>query len=427
MESFKQLVASFQQNSEASRFRKNFLSILKANMLARALPLLMAPVITRLFTPQDFGVYTIFLSIVAFLPAVSILRVDWSVPNTANQQRATELTVSGLLILLASVILMYSLLSTGIFEKIQSETVQSLLPYKWFLPLAVAGMAIQQLFQAWYIREATLKPVSRSKIMQSVVNVSGQVALGIANLGVAGLIISSIISFWVAVLSLSSAIREIFKRGKKLSLKKLSVTFGHFRNESFLSTLVSTVNASSLTALPLVMVFFYRPEELGWYGLMHRLAVVPMGLFTSAISQSFWAEAAKLIKSDAITLRRLYLKTTKKLLLVSLPLILLWLAAPFYVGPVFGSEWQPAAFILMALVPLLASQLVVSPLSHLIIHRKQHWQLVWDICRCICIVSTVIIMGTMGYAFVMTILFVSLIHLIFYVLLLAMNVMAFRT
>jgi O-antigen/teichoic acid export membrane protein len=189
----------------------------------------------------------------------------------------------------------------------------------------------------------------------------------------------------------------------------------------FLSCTSSIANAIGLSIVPLLLASFYSAKEVGWYALVSRLALAPLGLITNAVMQSFWAEAARLVKIDKKKLRDMYLGATLKLGLLSLPVIVLCVAAPLYTAFIFGAEWDGAGYVLAALTPMIVGQVMVAPLTHLIVHEKQKWQLAWDVVRTV-IVAGIIVLGPVYNLSMMYVVFMtSAFSFVMYAVLFAIN------
>ena len=209
--------------------------------------------------------------------------------------------------------------------------------------------------------------------------------------------------------------------------RRLAAAWRRFAGEAAWSTLASAANTASFAIVPLLLARHYSAAEVGWYALMQRVALGPVGVVGSAVSQSFWAEAATLVRQDVPALRQLYLRSLVRLGAVALPLALLALAGPWYVGPLFGAaQWQGAGLVLAVSAPMLVGAAVASPLSHLVIHRRQHWQALWDAARVLLLALVVEGMGRAGLGLVATLLAVSLVMAAMYAVLVVLNLRALR-
>ncbi len=404
------------------------LLVLRANAVAQALPLLAAPWLTRLYTPADFGALALFASALGIGLAFVTLRLDWSVPNPRGRQAAAGLLVLGVLALLV-----LTLLASGLAWALQPwwpEAALALGPLWLLLPLALLGGGLQQLLQAWQVRGADLAALGRSKVVSSVANVGVSLAASpwlAPAFGAWGLVAGVLAGAWAALLPLWKRSGHLALASRRLGGRRLRAVARRYRAEVSWSTVVSLANAASLAAPPLLLARHFSAAEVGWYALMHRVALAPLGLVTAAVSQSFWAEAARLVRDDRAALARLYKRGTLRMAWVAVPLALACLAGPWWVGAVFGAErWSGAGWVLAASVPMIMAQALVSPLSHLVVHGRQHWQAAWDLARLVALVVAVEWAATAGIGFVPTILLLSTLMAAMYAVLFALNVRALR-
>jgi O-antigen/teichoic acid export membrane protein len=410
-----------------SRFRQNFIKVARANLIAQILPLLAMPLLTRLYSPSDFGAVALFTSSLSLLLAFSTWRFDWSVPNASTRTVASGLLFLGFIILLFFSLIFWVILWSAGLEWSFWNGFEILGSMLLFLPLAVIGGGLLQLLQSWYIREGDLTAIGRSKINQGIGSTSINIIGGIFGLGILGLIIGVVSSMWLGIITLVKYAQGLYGSLIKLSRKRLYAIGLIYGREATLSSAASLANAASLTVVPLLLAQYYSASEVGWYALMSRLAIAPVTLFTVALGQSFWSEAAILIKKDKTALKKLYLATTKRLAIASIPIILVSLLGPFYVGMLFGQEeWGGAGYILAALFPFLAGQIIISPLTHLIIHHKQHWQLLWNICRFALISSVIISLGTEKFDIALTVFILSIINFLMYGVIFYLNLKCYQ-
>jgi len=408
-----------------SRFGRNVWLVARGNVLAQALPVLAAPLLTRLYSPSDFGVLAVFASALGIGLAVATARFEWSVPNTRSPALAAALLVLGAGGLALSAVLVtfgWGLLDAAALPRDWA----ALSAVGWMLPLALLGAGLQQLLQAWHVRVGELSALGRSRVTQSAANVA--VALAAAGFGVWGLVLGVLAGSWVGLLTLWRAAEGLTRGLRRLTGRRVALAWRRFRAEAAWSTLASALNSASFAIVPLLLARHYGVVEVGYYALVQRLALGPIGLLGAAVSQSFWAEAAQLVRSDIPALERLYLRSSGQLAMASLPLALFALAGPLYVGPIFGSEaWQAAGWVLAATVPMLVGQAVASPLSHLIIHRRQRWQAAWDLVRVVLLAGTIEWMGAAGASFAWTVFGLSSAVGAMYLVLFALNMAALRT
>jgi O-antigen/teichoic acid export membrane protein len=406
-----------------SRFARNVWLVTRANVLAQALPVLAAPLLTRLYGPEAFGALALFAAALGLALSVATARTEWSVPNARSKAMAAALLALGALALGLSciVLAMGLLLWPGAAGDLPPAAAWLLLP-------ALAGAGLQQLVAAWHVRSAELAGVGRAKVMQSIGIVG--VSLGAAPwlpVGPWGLLLGVLAGAWIGLRTLWRTAAGLGAALCTLSWRRVAVARRRFASEAGWSTLVSACNAASFAAVPLLLARHYDAAEVGFYALMQRVVLGPVGLVGQAVSQSFWSEAARLVREDSVALARLHAGTTRKLLWLSLPLAVLAIAGPWYVGPIFGAaQWSGAGIVLAACAPMLVGQVAVSPLSHLVIHRRQHWQAVWDLVRLAALAVAIEVAGRAGASLAGAVLALSLVMAVMYAVLWFMNRYALR-
>jgi len=59
-----------------SRFTTNVLKLVSGSVIAQALGILLVPIITRLYSPADFGVFQLFIAISGILAVLSCFHIN---------------------------------------------------------------------------------------------------------------------------------------------------------------------------------------------------------------------------------------------------------------------------------------------------------------------------------------------------------------
>jgi O-antigen/teichoic acid export membrane protein len=367
--------------NHGSLFRVNTIHMLRANVIAQIVVLLSTPLLSRLYSPSDFGKFSFFSATVAILISFTTGRFDWSIPNAKSAGAAGALFKIGFLCTMATSLTVAILITILHLIDLPIITESKMDSMVFLLPLAMLSSGIIQLFDGWFVRSGHLKTVGTAKIIQSLSNTALSLLSGLSKFGAMGLIISSIASSIIAVVILIKKTRQIQYRFVRTSKIRMSAMLQRFRSEATLSTAVSITNTLSNTASIFMIASFFTLQELGWYALMHRLALAPVGLISSSIGKSFWSTAAGYTRVKAYgELRKLYLRTTLKLCIFIVPIIIGCGMAPFLIGPLFGtSEWTPAGYILLAMAPHIIGAIVFSPTNHLIVYGRQSYQLISDL------------------------------------------------
>ncbi len=364
----------------SDRFRSNFLKIASANALAQIIGVASLPVLSRLYSPEDFGVlatYTLMQSIIlSFITG----RIEWIIPNAKSRSQASRLFGLGLAILaLIMCVISFVLLIFNeplmVILKLQENSL-----LLWLLPVGIIAGAFQLLLQSYYVFGGNLGQVGYSKLAQALITMALSLLLGFVALIGNGLVLAYIAGFIGAVVVLLLGGGAGILKTSTINFRRLMRLFRIYFRQIMASTMLSIVNISMTMSITMLLILFYSSQIVGWYGLVFRIATAPIGLFTAAIAQSFWTDAAILAKTDPKALRIFYISSVKRLSLLALPFAVVFLLAPFYIPFIFGAkEWSGAGHLLMAVTPYLVGMIIFSPTTHLIVYGKAHWQLVCDL------------------------------------------------
>lgn len=410
-----------------SRYASNIARTVSANLLAQVVLLIAAPLLTRIYRPDAFGAMGVFTAILSVGLAVGTARFEWSMPNPRTATQASAVWLLGMVMLGVACFLWFVSWPTIRAAELPPDWTR-LGDAGWLLPFALAGAGSLQLLQAWHVRVADLRPMSRVTLLQASVNVTVVVLVGLllgASAGVWGLIAGMLVGVWVGALGLWTSARGLRAALWRLNGRRIGVTWLRYRGEAAWSTLAALLNTLSLAAIPLMLARHYRVEDVGFFALIQRIALGPIGAVSAAVRQSFWAEAAQLASADAAALDDLYRRSLRRLGAFGAVVGLIALAGPLYVGPMFGSShWQPAGWVLAASVPMLLGQAVASPLSHLEVHGRQQWQAAWDTLRLLLLIAGLELSGHFQLSIAQAVLCASAIMGVMYGLLVYLNIRA---
>ena len=361
-------------------------TLLMGGALAQLVPLLLGPVLARLFTPQAFGVFTTFSTVAATVAVVACGRYEFALPMARDEDEAAVLLALcariGLLVLVLSVPLAALLNMTGH------------LPLPWLLPLAVAAAGALQLLIMWSNRAQRFRALAISRVLQYGGAALLQVALGVALWGAArqpagaeaawALVIAPVISGVLAALVLvqpapAGGWRALLPArahpGMQQAMRQVAVKFRDF---PLLNTPHAFLGALQDALAVAMLVAFSGHAAAGFWGLGLRYLKAPATLVGSAVSQALYPRLAGAQPADA---QRAVRQIMALLGAVALGLMLvLMVAGPWLFRLVFGAAWQEAGELARALAPYIAVHFVAAPLAVVTMAWKaQRWALLLSI------------------------------------------------
>lgn len=325
------------------------LTLAAGGAVAQALPLLLGPLLTRLFTPAEFGLYHLFAAVAANVAVVACGRYEFALPLAADEGEADALRRLALRLLAATT----ALSALGAVAWVAAGAGH----WAAWLPLAVASAGAASLATLWATRAQRFRALATARVLQYGGAALAQAAAGWAGAGLTGLIVAPIAAAVVATALLrlplggareaSRPLREVARRHRAFPLLNTP--------HAFAGALQDTLSLALIAAA-------LGPAAAGFWGLALRYLKAPATLVGSAVSQALYP---KLAEAGATPEARRALRRVMGLLaLLAAPLVLaLWAGGPWAFAFFFGPDWREAGLLARALALYIGVHFVASPLA----------------------------------------------------------------
>lgn len=356
-------------------FLRNTITLFSGTFIAQALPVLLSPVITRLYSPADFGNLTLFVSIIAVVGSVAAAKYEMAIVLPAKQKDAQLLAWAS--IILVSVTFLASTIVVSLFST-------SLLDYVGqglhLLPLSIAFVGFTNILTYWHGRNKDYLLLSKKKVAQSVGNGIAQVSLSHLSKYLNGLIIAYIAGQVLFVgASGKKSLLQLWQSRRFITGDAMREMLRKYRKFLFFYTPSALLDNASLQAPVFMLSTFYSVATTGLFGLTYRIVNIPLSLISSAIGQVYYQKIAEM-RNEGQDLRPYVIATAKKLFFLSLPptLILLFVGE-FLFSIVFGKEWAASGYYAQILAIPFAIRFTASPLSSvLVVNDKLNVLALWQ-------------------------------------------------
>lgn len=363
-----------------SEFSRNVITLLTGTSIAQAIPILISPVLTRIFTPSEFGLLAIYYSILVVLSSISSGKYELSIllPKRENNAKHLVYTTIYLSMLICCFLLVFIVFNIDII--IDLLKVKELEIWLYLMPLNLFFMSSFTALYYWNNRSKNYNSMARSRVVHSLTQAITNLLIGftkfISNTGlIFGLFMGSMISFlYLYKISFTKLKRIDFDIYRSLYLLKKYKKFPLYKLPS-----VFIENISS--QMPIVFLnIFFGPAVVGFYSFSQKIVRVPMSLIGSSIGDVFKQVASKQYNKEG-ECTKIFISTLKKLIyLATFPFILLFIFAPEIFAFVFGKDWYVAGEYIQILTPMFYMQFITSPLSNMfMIANKQNYDLMMQV------------------------------------------------
>jgi O-antigen/teichoic acid export membrane protein len=352
------------------------------------------PVLTRLYSPEDFGIFTIYLSIVNILGSIAGLRFGSSLYVVEDRARARvtlKLTLLAVCATASFVLAAGSLLSGAVPER--------LCHLAYLIPVGMAGAGLADAMNCWSLRFNHIRDFGMGRLILPASMALLQVGFGLAHLGGDAMVQAHILSQAVLIAFLGARLLKWEDvRGIAQAPWRAVVATAQREYKFPLFELPSALAGFAIINLPAIFIgSLFGTAFAGHFGVAARLVTGPVTLIALPLSNVFVAEASK--GSD----HRHLLSTAHGLLLVAatliaVPVLGLGFIAPHVVVPLLGQSWMPAGQIMTALAFMCAAQALSTPVQEVpTLFRRQEVRLLVDVARALLVFAPLLIGAHLGY------------------------------
>jgi len=335
-------------NIKQNTYVMQIATLMSGALMAQIVTFAFIPIITRLYTPTEFGLYSLFFSIVSILGLISSLKYDQAIMLPKSDKDAQALVFLSILITCGMVIVTIFILA--IFYDFFIEYFDENEIFIWMIPFGVALLGILQIFNAYSSRKQFYKKLATVKVINSF-TVVGVQSLSKYIFKYNGLVLGKLLA---DTLSLFLLLKFHFKRNtlQLKSLTKRRIKLNAKRHDHFPKYQSFTVFLNSISQnIPIMLLAsLYSPEIAGYYALTVRVLQVPIGLIGSSTKEVYYQKASKMY-ANRENIFELYKKTTVTLLkLFIVPFFIVLLFGGHLFSFVFGEEWIESGKIAQILI-----------------------------------------------------------------------------
>ena len=377
----------------SKNFNKVQLNYIGVQAIGQFSLLLFSPFLTRIYTPSELAISSLFYTISSILGSISTISLENSIlieKEESNILNASFLSiiVSFLFAFLIIIVPFKNSLLTK-FDKL----IFDIDFFIFYLPIAIFLIGTYNTFRLFIVRKAYYKFLSISKICLSffvplislIVGIKGAGYKGIIGIYILGLIVINI--FFIISLLKTNTFKLVF-----FNLNDIFKIF--IKNSSLIkwttpSNLISNFSAS----LPVFLIgYLYGGELLGQYELAYRAFYFPVGIISTSIKDIYREKITKEINifGNCKKTYKVFFEILFKLsIFILVPSLI---AFPYLFRFIFGQQWIEGGFLIQSMFLILCINFISSPLSYvLIIAKKQRLDFIWQICFLISIFCSFLI------------------------------------
>ena len=345
--------------------------------------LFIAPVVTRLYTPEEFGVATVYTAVLALAVVISALRYELAVPVPVDDDDGVNVLFAAFVAAGAmSLVGIAAYLVVGNSIDALDDGLPTAVALLFGLSLLLNGSLLA--LGGWMIRRQRYDLLARSRLARMVCQAGLQVGLGWAGWGAMGLVVAALFGSALGLLMLvASFLRHDADQVQVVSRAQIRRAFGRYRRFPIFSGSAALVQAINLEIPYIVFGSLYGRADVGAMGLARRSLGTPLYTLSGAVGQVFFGHGAELVRTAPEQLHRFVVRMTLATAGLFIPVgVAAFVILPPLTTTVFGDDWALAADFIRVMVPMFVFTAIVAPTGHVLdIIERQDLHLVRDLIR----------------------------------------------
>ncbi|UUD64064.1 lipopolysaccharide biosynthesis protein [Pseudomonas seleniipraecipitans] len=359
------------------------MTLMTGTGLAQVLPIVLSPVLTRLYTPQEFGVFALYASICAILAVLVTGKYELAIVVPKHDGEAINLAAVTIVL---SVAVSFALLvavwgwDLSIAKSLGQPGAHSWL---YLIPFATMILGCYYALNFWANRRSRYRSMAISRVVQSGASCAVQLAAGVSKFGLLGLILGQLLGQLLSMLFLAKSLpqneRQLLRR---ISVKRMRCVAQRYIGYPKYMVPGQAMSVGAVEMPLLLLTIFFGAGAAGFYALAQRVMAAPLTLVSSAIGDVYRQKAADQYSRNGECLD-IFLGSLKRLVLFAfLPVLPVLLFGPWIFAFVFGDDWRAAGEIASLLSVLVFFQTISSPLSTTVLFSGWlHLDTLWQFAR----------------------------------------------
>ncbi|MBB1369944.1 oligosaccharide flippase family protein [Pseudoalteromonas sp. SR45-4] len=344
-----------------SKYVRNILTLVGSALFAQVLALLLTPVLTRLYSPEEFGVFTAFISYSGTLAAFIFLSLEMAIVKSKSARELSS--ILGLMLVIS--IFLLSILCITIYLESTFYTLigfNKLFDIKELVLLGVLFSATNLVLNQFITKKEKFSVYATSQVSFVALRFVFSYLFFYFGYTQYGLVFGFTLATILIIIYLSYK-AEIYK--ERLSLKKTSF-FAAFRKHKQLVIFNTPSNVINILIINFPLFFILKNfglEAAGLFGLAYRMVMLPVTLVNKAIGQVIYKRFSAMSISDKAMLT--FIIKNIFFLTLSFPCFaFIYLFGEEIFSFIFGVEWRIAGVYAALMSPFIFLSFVISPLSY---------------------------------------------------------------
>ncbi len=341
------------------------ITLAKGAGAARLIGILSIPILTRIYSPDDYGVLAVFTSLVLVVAPLLALRYVIAIPLPRRDAVAINVVALSVLLLIAVSLVLGTLIWIAGPALLATLSMGVLVPWLWLVVVGGLCAGTFEMLTLWATRRRDYTVIARSQVLQSGSAEALRVGLGLLAIRPLGLLVGQVVGHAVGACRLLTCYFWDFRRlARYVRLKRIRAVSLRYLEFPLFRLPSQFLLIFSMQAPPLFTAAMFDAATTGQLGLAMMALLLPMNLLGYTMGRAYYAEISSLGKANVRDIRELTVRVSTLMVSVGLPIAaVILLFGPAIFVFVFGAKWSVAGQLASIMSPFLVFQFLASPIT----------------------------------------------------------------
>ena len=359
--------------------------------------MLFIPLITRIYSPENFGTLQLFISVSSIIAIISCFSYQIAIMLPANDEDSVNIFVLCIILILftSAFIGIISIIFAGKISYYFKDNYIS--NYLILLPISIFLSGLDLVMSYWLSRRIKFGVITISRMSNVISSKLAQIGFGVGGISSCGLILGQVVGIAISNMFMAYYIKNEASLFNRVSMKSILVLALKYKNYPLFSSWSAIANSISTQVPSFMLAFFYSTTVVGHYSLANMVINMPMAILGSAIGPVFFQKISEEKNKDE-SVKQIVYETYKKLVSIGiLPMIIMMIISEDLFSFVFGTNWTISGTYSRILIPWIFLVFISSPLSTIFdVFEKQAVGLYFNLTLLLSRVLALYVGGTYG-------------------------------
>lgn len=339
---------------------KNTLKLSSSNVILYFLPLIVTPILSRIYTPSYFGEWGIFSSTSSIIQVVMFGSYDNAIIK-ANAKEANNLSCLCIIIGLVISILSFAIFILG---EVSGWSFFIEFPYKWMFFCGLLINIFVVVFNNKLNRESNYNALTIGNLLNGVSQAAIRLTWGFFIKIYNGLIIGNISAHLINAIYLISRSKSSIRNN--VTIESMCTVAKKYKNFPLFDAPALLLQFAALNLPIIILSFFFSRSDIGCYSLIIQLLILPIAFIGSAMGKVYYQEVTSESADISSNIKRSTIQVFRILsFLCVIPCLFIGVGGDKLIVTFLGSKWEMAGNMAICLAIWSIPTILTEPLKSL--------------------------------------------------------------